>query len=266
VIVCAASRPGGSSPGQDRWVVTDRSVIVLDGASAFDASAPPADAYVDALSRELAVRVDTAAPLPEILASAIEQAARAVKARPGGGPSSTVAIVRDNGPAVEAAVLGDTTIVIGRSDGSQERLTDDRLSRVAVEQRQHYRDRLHAGAGYDDHHRATLGAIQTAERAARNQDAGYWIAEADPRAASRMITREYPRGSVTWCVLATDGAQRCFDHLGVAWSDLQAADEAKLQRDLDDLHRWESEVDPAGALLPRAKRHDDKTVVVWHSR
>jgi serine/threonine protein phosphatase PrpC len=262
VIVHAASRPGEASPGQDRWIATDRSAIVLDGASAFDASAPPADDYVDALLRELAVHVDTAAPLPEIVACAIKQAAHAVAATPGSGPSSTAAVVRDNGSSIEAAVLGDTTIVIGRCDGVQERLTDDRLSRVAVKQRQHYRRRLHTGTGFDDHHRATLSAIQTAERAARNQDGGYWIAEADPRAASRMITRQYPRTEVAWCILATDGAQRDLDHLGVIWSDLAAADEAGLLRTLDDLQRWEAEVDPAGALLPRAKRHDDKTLVV----
>jgi hypothetical protein len=265
VIVHAASRPGGTSPGQDRWRVTDHSLIVLDGASAFDASAPPADDYVDALLHALAVRIDTAAALPEVLAAAIDQAAHAVAAEPEGGPSSTVAILRDLGPTVETAVLGDTTIVIGHTDGGQERLIDDRLSHVAADERRRYRDRLRGGGGYDDHHRETLGAIQTAERAARNHDAGYWIAEADPDAAAHMIVRQYPRSTVSWCVLATDGAQRGFDHLGTAWSDLAAASTTDLQRDLDALHRWECEVDPDGALLPRAKRHDDKPVVVWHA-
>ena len=81
-----------------------------------------------------------------------------------------------------------------------------------------------------------------------------------------MITRQYPRDAVSWCVLATDGAQRDLDHLNVPWASLTAAaSDADLQRTLDDLHRWESESDPHGALLPRSKRHDDKTLVVWQA-
>jgi serine/threonine protein phosphatase PrpC len=266
MIVHAASRSGSTAPGQDRWITTEHSVIVLDGASAFDESAPPADDYVDALLHALAARIDSAAVLQDVLAAAINQAAREVGAETGSGPSSTVALLRENGPTIEVAVLGDTTIVIGHTAGTHERLTDDRLSRIAVDERQRYRRRLRTGAGYDEHHRATLGAIQTAERAARNRNAGYWIAEADPGAADRMIIRQCPRDTVAWCVLATDGAQRGFDHLGIAWADLAAVSATELQRHLDNLHRWEAEADPDGALLPRAKRHDDKTIVVWQPR
>lgn len=85
-------------------------------------------------------------------------------AHPGTGPSSTVAIVRDTGEWIEAAALGDSTVMVGLSDGRTERLTDDRMGQVAVPDREHYRERLQAGTGYDDHHRATLGAIQAAER------------------------------------------------------------------------------------------------------
>lgn len=35
-----------------------------------------------------------------------------------------------------------------------------------------------------------------------------------------------------------------------------------LNRLLSECHRWEAEDDPDGRLLPRAKRHDDKALVV----
>jgi hypothetical protein len=262
VIVRGVSRPGGEGPGQDRWTATERSVIVLDGASAFDPAAAPADDYVTALLAAIADRIDGPEPIPAVLAAAIDQAAQDT-ATTAAGPSSTVAILRESAESVEAAVLGDSTIVIGLVDGHTERLTDDRMSHVAAPDREHYRDRLRTGAGYDEHHRATLGSIQTAERAARNRPSGYWIAESDPEAAAHTITRHYPRDNVSWCVLATDGAQRGIDHLGVPWTDLPTASTEELAALLDELHRWESDADPAGALLPRAKPHDDKTIAIW---
>lgn len=78
-----------------------------------------------------------------------------------------------------------------------------------------------------------------------------------------LISRRYRRADVTWCVLATDGAQRGFDHLAVAWEDLHHASADELRAMLDTLHRWEADTDPTGTRLPRAKRHDDKTVVTW---
>lgn len=263
MIVRGASRPGGTPPGQDRWTATERSIIVLDGASAFDQDAPPADTYVDVLLALLAERIDSTEPLTTVLAGAIKAAAERVQVDPGAGPSSTVALLRDDGESIEVAALGDSTILVGLADGRTERITDDRMSAVAVPEREHYRDRLRGGSGYDAVHRATLSAIQAAERSARNEPAGYWIAEADPTAARHALTTRYRRSDVAWCVLATDGAQRGFDHLGIAWADLPRATPEALASLLDELHSWESDYDPSGARLPRAKRHDDKTVATW---
>lgn len=261
MIVHGASLPGGTPPGQDRWIATERSVIVLDGASAFDRDAPPADAYVDALFAALTERIDSPEPIPAVLARAIGCAAREVNAERGAGPSSTVAILREDDDWTEAAILGDSTIMLGLADGGTHRLTDDRMGDVASTERQQYRDRLRAGEGYDEHHRTMLRAIQTAERAARNQEAGYWIAEADPRAAEHASIRRFARADVGWFVLATDGAQRAFDHLDVKWATLPTASTEDLRALLAEVHHWEAEADPSGVRLPRAKRHDDKTVV-----
>lgn len=261
--VRGACRPGGTQPGQDRWAATERSVIVLDGASAFDPEAAPADAYVDALLAALVDRIDSTEPLPAVLGWAIEQAAEKVSAEPGTGPSSTVAIVRNTSGGIEVAVLGDSTILVGLSGGRIDRITDDRMSRVAHSEREQYRHRLQTGAGYDEHHRATLQTIQVAERAARNQAAGYWIAETDPAAADHAVTHRYPHRAVEWSILATDGAQRGIDFHGIPWPDLPARTTEELRAMLDELHRWEAHDDPTGARLPRAKSHDDKTLVTW---
>jgi len=246
--------------------MTRRGVIVLDGASAFDPAAPSADQYVDALLAALSSRLDTPTDLTTVLRDAISTTSRQLGLTPGDGPSSTVVLLRESGQWLELAVLGDSTALIGLRDGRTERLTDDRMSAVAARLRTGYRDRLRNGSGYDATHKEQLRQIQRAERAARNTDDGYWIAEADAGAADHAIIRRYPRHQVAWCVLATDGAQRGFDHHGLDWASLADATEDELRRRLADLHQWEAEADPDGVHLPRAKRHDDKTVVAWSSR
>src|SRR5262245_34146108 len=89
-----------------------------------------------------------------------------------------------------------------------------------------------------------------------NTENVYWIAEADPVAGQHAILRRYPRGDVALCILATDGAQSGFDHHGTDWAALRQDESQQLRRRLDELD------DPHGNERPRAKRHDDKTVVV----
>ena len=218
---------------------------------------------MDALLAALVERIDSVAPLPAVLGWAIEQAAEKVSAEPGTGPSSTVAIVRNTSEGIEVAVLGDSTIVVGLKGGHVDRVTDDRISRVAHSERERYRRRLQTGAGYDEYHRATLQTIQAAERIARNQAADYWIAETDPASASHAVIHRYPDRALQWCVLTTDGAQRGIDFHGIPWPGIPTMTTKELRAMLDELHRWEAHDDPTGALLPRAKRHDDKTVVTW---
>jgi 8-oxo-dGTP pyrophosphatase MutT (NUDIX family) len=265
-IVRGASRPGGDPPGQDRWTATARGVVVLDGASAFDSAAPTADAYVDALLPALARRLDTEADISSVLRDAIAEAAERLRLEPGAAPSSTVVLLREIGDCLEIAVLGDSTAVVGFRDGRTDRLTDSRISLIAAPERRRYRGRLHNGHGYDSTHREILGRIQRSERAARNAEPGYWIAEADPAAGEHAVIRRYRASDVAWCVLATDGAQRGFDHQAIDWTTLHTQTERDLRRLLDDLQQWETDRDPDGAALPRAKRHDDKTVVVWSAR
>jgi serine/threonine protein phosphatase PrpC len=218
---------------------------------------------VDALLVALADTLERPVDLREILSDAIALVAHQLSLTPGASPSSTVLMLREVGEWLELLVLGDSTAVIGRRDGLIERWTDERMTTIAADLRARYREELRAGRGYSSAHLELLSQLQRAERAARNTDAGYWIAEADENAGRHAIVHRYLRTDVDWCVLATDGAQRGFDHHHTDWAALHEASTVELNDLLGSLQQWEAEADPDGRQLPRAKRHDDKTVVTW---
>lgn len=96
----------------------------------------------------------------------------------------------------------------------------------------------------------------------RNRPNGYWIAEADPIAAEYAVTSTHHTADIPWMVLATDGAAERISAVGFSWDQVAACNSDSLNRLLERCHRWEAETDPNGRLAPRAKRHDDKTLVV----
>lgn len=251
-----------ASSDEDRLVVTDDAVIVLDGATAFDPNLPSAGAYVDRLSSELARLIADPSPLTCVLEQSIARTATAVGIKPGAGPSSTVALVRLGPAVIEALVLGDSSVIVGLRSGAVEIHTDDRLAQLRLPQSGLYRQFLADGHGYGEQHRKVLRELQAAERARRNQRDGYWIAEADPRAAQHALRVQYPLREVAWVIAATDGAFDLIPILGVSWQDVAGMSTPQLERLLLDVQTWEADADPDGQTLPRAKRHDDKTVAV----
>ncbi|MEU4807920.1 hypothetical protein AB0H20_01835 [Nocardia fluminea] len=253
-----------ASSGDDRLVVTDNALIVLDGATAHDPSMPTAGEYVDHLAADLADSVESALPLREVLRDSIKRTTAALGISPGVAPSSTVVLVRVEPDAVDSLVLGDSSVIFGEPSGSFAIRTDDRLSRLDLEEADMYRERLRAGHGYDETHRSILRSLQIAERTQRNRPGGYWIAEADPDAASHALHIRYPRDAVCWLVAATDGVSDPLPMLGLRWSDVAKMPTHELHALLARMQTWEAEADPDGARLPRAKRHDDKTVAVLH--
>ncbi|MFI5535324.1 protein phosphatase 2C domain-containing protein [Nocardia sp. NPDC051900] len=248
--------------GEDRAVIFETGVVVLDGATSHDPSIPPATRYVDALGRELADRCSRETSLPTALADAIQSAADELDLQPYSSPSSTVAVVRVNNDVVELLVLGDSTIVVGCTNGQHDTITDDRLNNLSISEASEYQRRLAKGSGYDETHRRLLQELQRQQRAKRNQHTGYWIAEADPSAAEHAVTLSYPRDAITWAVVTTDGARDTIETLGIEWSEIAAQSPASLHRILARCHEWEAHTDPYGRILPRSKRHDDKTVAV----
>jgi hypothetical protein len=252
-----------ASSDEDRLVVTDDAVIVLDGATAHDPDMPSAGAYVDHLSSELARSIDDPSPLTSILEQSIARTATALGIAPGAAaPSSTVVLVRIEPEAVDAIVLGDSSVIVGLSSGAVQVLTDDRLSKLRLPEADLYRRLLADGQGYGGRHRKVLQELQVAERARRNQQDGYWIAEADPHAANHALHVRYPLREVAWVIAATDGAFDLIPTLGVTWHEVADMSTPQLDQLLRDVQTWEAETDPDGLALPRAKRHDDKTVAV----
>ncbi|WP_040833664.1 protein phosphatase 2C domain-containing protein [Nocardia brevicatena] len=249
--------------GDDRVLTTRNSVIVLDGASSFAPDMPTAGTFVDTLGQELRAQCETGTEdLTAALSRAIETTSSRLGLQPGAAPSSTVSIVRVGHTAIDVLALGDSPIIVGRTDGTFETIHDDRLDRLDLPEATRYRERLRAGSGYDDEHRAILGELQHQERKRRNRDGGYWIAEADHAAAQHSITARYARDDVAWVILATDGAAEPLAPLGISWSDVAQLDASGLAELLVRCEHWEAQTDPAGRQQPRAKRHDDKTVAV----
>ncbi|WP_407320338.1 hypothetical protein UQW22_07765 [Isoptericola halotolerans] len=243
---------------QDRVFTTPSAAIVLDGASAFVPVEVSTGLYVDTLGGCLRSRLldDPTTDLAAALGDAIEFAATELDLHPGASPSSTVAIARQYGGAVDLLVLGDTQVRTNHGV-----LCDDRIGKVATDERRAYQNRLRLGKGYDEEHRALLRALQKEQARYRNRRYGYWIAETEPAAAKKSVTARYNVQETPWCVIATDGAYRPLDLFAGDWhhSALTVADLGQL---LEEAQNWEHSTDPRGSINPRAKRHDDKTIVL----
>lgn len=263
--VATAQLPGPDESA-DRVFVLENAVIVLDGASAFEpVDLAPGD-YAQALGQSIAAQL-TEAPHAE-LPTAVGEAIAAVVAKydlsPGASPSSTVSILRTRTDEVDLYVLGDSPIHYGIG-GDAWSLTDARLADLALPERDAYRSRLRAGRGYDDEHRRRLRELQARQRQHRNRGDGYWIAETCPDAALRGLVASTARRWVEWAVLVTDGAADPLMHLSRdPWPELAGQDADGLSLRLEELCAWEKQHDPDGRQLPRAKRHDDKTIAVVH--
>lgn len=244
----------------DRIFTAPGLVVMLDGASAFIKTAVTASDYVDHLGPSIlaAIASDPAGTLMDALAVAIERTASDLDLVPGGAPSSTVAIAQVQPETVELLVLGDTQVVT-----PDQVIRDDRINTVATTERAAYQRRLREGHGYDDEHRALLAELQRNQRRHRNVQGGYWIAEAEPAAAKHALMHQLDPGDTPWLVFATDGAYRPMERLQLDdWPSLITAKPSSLMSLLSRCQRWESETDPDGLELSRAKRHDDKSLAV----
>jgi serine/threonine protein phosphatase PrpC len=205
--------------------------------------------------------------LAEIVSNAIDVVAQRFELRPDHSPSSTITILRIRDHHADLFVLGDSPLYYGTTHNFTV-LVDTRLADLNLPESQRYRDRLRDGSGYDDEHQKLLRRLQEHQRAWRNIDGGYWIAEADPAAAHHAITATLKLHDLSWAVLATDGITNPLTHLGQAdWATIAGKSHRQLAGLLSAAHQWESEDDPTGKTFPRAKRHDDKTIAaipfVW---
>jgi hypothetical protein len=262
VIVRAAQMPAIPGGNQDRVLVGERAVVVLDGVSGSDQVVSVVD-YVDALGLRLIKLLDgePERSLPDVVTVAIAGVVADLDVAVGRCPAATIAIVRDTGPAVETLVLCDSPIYVATGTGTH-RVWDSRLADLPLVSREAALARVADGSGLDDTYRQLLAAMQAEKARWRNQVNGYWVAEADPSAGQHAIVRTFPTASVRWCALLTDGADEPMRHLGIGVDAVVHHDEQALVVLLARLHSWEAHDDPDARRLPRFKRHDDKTIAV----
>ncbi|WP_306360856.1 protein phosphatase 2C domain-containing protein [Nocardia sp. CC227C] len=241
-------------------------MAVLDGASAFGSPGRVSGgAFAENLGRSLVDEMDESSSLTTVLVLALRKTI-AMLGLPFGSPdapSSTVAVIRARtGGFLDLLALGDSTIVLGYRDGTQEIICDDRLERLGLPQSGAYRSRLQRGGGYNDEHRELLVELQQEQRRRRNRPGGYWIASTVPEASRHAITMTRSMKALSWVALATDGVTDPLEALGYSWPEVAALNSNEMADLLSRLQQWEAETDPCGVVLPRAKRHDDKTLIV----
>ena len=267
--VLLASEPGSADrPNEDFAAAVPGAAVLLDGAgfpSAWKTGCVHGTAwYARTLGGLLAAGAsDNTVPLPEVLGRGIEQV-RAMHAgtcdlRNPATPQATVIMARRAREMLEYLVLCDSVLLLQVGNGPARPVTDHRLDTIA--------SRLRAECGVtaetrrdDPARRASSERIE----AARNQPGGFWLAAADPAAASQAITGTEPVADLAAAALLSDGVTRLADRYHLAtWDQLTAilADEGPTGL-IRRVRKAES-TDPHGARWPRGKICDDATAVWW---
>lgn len=260
--VLTATLAGGTN-NQDRYIIGPDFAAVLDGATsvAGDRSHDPGW-YAEQIANVLSSALTPDAPIADAVAHAIAVTRDAHGLTPHTTPSSTIALARWTADTVETYVLGDSPAVLLHPDGTETVHEDRRLATVAATERAAYRNRLAAGHGYDQKHREALLALQAEQARHLNQPGGYWILGTDPNAAHHGLTSTTDRKAVDAVILASDGVALDRHPTATQWRDLYREaverDPAQVLRRIHDAE----DTDPDGQRWPRAKPHDDKTLVV----
>jgi hypothetical protein len=210
---------------------------------------------------------DRDSSLVDLLASAIatvagEHGGRCDLSHPG-TPASTVCLLRHGADTAEYLVLCDSPLVYER-DGRVEVVADRRVADVGRAVRRRAADSGPAAESADP--AARFRNAVTAQRGYLNRPDGYWIAAAEPGAASHALTGTLPlvgAQPVTRAALVTDGASRAVDMFGLCdWRGLLDILSADGPDQLIERVRSAERQDPSGRSAPRYKRHDDATAAL----
>lgn len=244
-------KDGELRPSEDRVAVLDNAVVLLDGATSDDPTLPSPGWYAgvlaDRITRELRETPD--ADLANTLARSIGGVANEHGLRSHHAPSSTVAMLRWSAHTVDALVLADSPIAVftrsphdsGEPVDSLTVLTDDRLTRLRE-----------------------AGRLETRKEAAnlRNTEGGFWVAEADPEAATHALCASWPTSEVTAVLIASDGASAGIDEYGLFdWAQAREIACTRGPHGVLEAVRTAENNDPDGIRWPRRKRHDDQALV-----
>jgi Protein phosphatase 2C len=262
-----ATQPGSPDTPNEDWagITAPGLAVVLDGLSAPDGTGTGCRHgtpwFVNQLGpRLLALASDPARSLADALAEAIRQVA---SLHPGcdlthpGTPSATMVLLRAHDEGADYLTLGDAVLLLDTANGLK-MVSDARVNQLAGKERE-AANRVPTGSALKLRRRAQL---TRALRRARNRPGGYWVAAADPQAASQALTGTLPSKSLRRAVLLSDGASRLADPFKLAtWEELLALlDESGPDELLRQVRAAEA-VDPEGRQWPRTKLSDDATAV-----
>jgi hypothetical protein len=166
-------------------------------------------------------------------------------------PQATVLIIRAGADRLDYLVLADCFLVLERSLGGPQVITDER---EVTARRGCTAPLAGIAPGTAEYERIRDSCI-LALQARRNHPGGYWIAKDDPRAAEEAVTGSCPLPGLTSAALLTNGASRIVDPYALtSWSGmlelLAATGPAEVIR----------RVRHAEAADPGAKVADDATV------
>jgi hypothetical protein len=174
-----------------------------------------------------------------------------------GTPSATVVLLRALGARADYLALSDAVMLLDTTDGLQV-ISDDRVDRQATKERA-AANQLPTGSARHLRRRIQL---TVALRRARNRPGGYWVAAADPEAATQAITGSLARKDLRRAVLLSDGASRLVDLFGLAtWRELLTLVDESGPGELLRRVRAAEAADPQGQRWPRTKRSDDATAI-----
>lgn len=247
---------------EDFGAATADTVIVLDGVTPLDRGDVGCRHGVAWFARTLGADLlahasGGTAPLTDCLAAAIETTRdrHAVTCDPNhpDSPAATVTAVRIGAGELEYLVLADSPLVLD-AGGSLTVITDDRPARTGR--------RVRAAETYP-----TSMELARAIRARRNRSDGYWVAAEDPAAAGAARTGRVPLAGLDRVVLASDGAARPVEELGLTdWREaLRALEKEGVRAWLARTRaaeRADAQQRRASGAPPRWKVHDDATIAV----
>jgi hypothetical protein len=201
---------------------------------------------------------DSTTGLKSCLASAIEDVARlhfdtCDLANPG-TPQSTVAVVRVRDSELEWLVLADSVIILDLG-GKLRAISDDRVEGAAQAQRD---EALRSHVGTTEHNQSVSRLVQT-QRSVRDQPGGYWVAAADPAAASESLTGAAELSTVRGVAVLSDGAARLVEFGLAGWEQILSTLGEDGPRSLIEEVRRVEATDLRGDQWPRYKARDDAT-------
>jgi hypothetical protein len=178
-----------------------------------------------------------------------------------GTPSSMVVMTRAGEETLDYLVLGDSALIIDAA-GDARVVTDQRMDEVAPPE---YQAMLALPTGSPEHQAARVAFVRR-QQPLRNAPGGYPVASTDPGAAHRALTGSIPAGEVRRLAMASDGVTR-FAGFGLgSWHDMLDVLAVHGPGQLFARIREAEDGDPEGRKWPRAKQHDDVSVVFLESQ